>query len=84
MEVAKTIRVPAGELKVGDVLIIPHCPQIDSGGELYGGSSVTLETIVSIEPDAEYGLKFKTKWRREYSSGDSVHYFPEQVFVNKL
>lgn len=86
MQIAKTKRVPAGELKVGDVLLIPRCPSIDAGGEPYGGASVVLQTIVSIEPYGENGgLEFKTKWRREYGmSGDSVYRFQESEFVNKL
>lgn len=85
MKIAKTNRVTAGELKVGDTILIPKCPSIDSGGELYGGSSVVLETIVSIEPHGEYGgLEFKTKWRMDYVSGDNVYRFQESVFVTKL
>lgn len=85
IEVAETKRVPAGELRVGDTIIIPVCPRVDSCGELYGGSSVVLETIVSITPFGEYGgLEFKTKWRTQYSSGESTIQSQESMFVNKL
>jgi hypothetical protein len=85
VKIPQTKRVAAGELKVGDTIIIPVCPQLDSGGELYGGSSVILETIVSITPYGEDGgLEFKTKWERRYSSGDSVYRFSKYSFVTKL
>jgi hypothetical protein len=85
VKIPQTKRVQAGELKVGDTLIIPMCPQLDSGGELYGGSSVILETIVSITPYGEDGgLEFKTKWKKRYSSGDSVYRFSKYSFVTKL
>jgi hypothetical protein len=85
VRIPQTKRVAAGELKVGDTLIIPVCPQLDSGGELYGGSSVILETITAIKPHGEHGgLEFTTQWRKEHSSGESVRHYNSLSFVTKL
>lgn len=85
MQVAKTNRVPAGELKVGDVLVIPVCPSIDALGDPYGGSSVILETIIGIEPCGDYGgLKFKTRWRMDHAAGNNTYRYSKYSFVTKL
>lgn len=85
MEVRKTERVQARELKIGDTIIVAVCPSIDAGGEPYGGTSITLQTIVGIAPHGEYGgLEFQTRWETAYSSGTDVHRYHGSEFVTKL
>lgn len=84
MKIAETKSVPVGDLKVGDVIIVAVCPKLDSGGEPHGYAAARLETIVGILPDESYALKLKTKWKTEYSSGDSLRRYPSSAFVTVL
>jgi hypothetical protein len=81
VEILKTDRVFAEELKVGDTIIIPICQQ----PEVFGAPSARLETITSITEVGDYGgLEFTTKWRYEYFSGESTRCYNRKSLVAKL